>query len=104
MPNGLILDNARYLASHGGALQVRFPVIPKLNDSPENIEATADFCAELGEAVTLVQLLPYHKAGRIKYERLGRVYRLKNVEPPPESFMEKALEVFKAKGLPCQIH
>ncbi len=104
VPNGLILDNARYLAAHGGALQVRFPIIPKLNDSPENIAATADFCAELGEAVTLVQLLPYHQAGRMKYERLGRPYRLKNVVPPPEEFMEKALEVFKARGLPCQIH
>ncbi len=104
VPNQLILDNARYLASHGGALQIRFPVIPKLNDSPENIAATADFCAELGSAVQLVQLLPYHQAGRIKYERVGRTYRLKNVTPPPEAFMEKALEVFRAKGLPCQIH
>ena len=104
VPNALILDNARYIASHGGALQVRFPVIPKLNDSPENIAATADFCAELGEAVKLVQLLPYHQSGRVKYPRLGRVYRLKNVVPPSDAFMEKALEVFKAKGLPCQIH
>ena len=102
--NELILANARYIAANGGALQVRFPVIPKLNDSPENIAATADFCAELGEAVTLVQLLSYHKAGQVKYPRIGRVYRLKNVQPPSDAFMEKALEVFKAKGLPCQIH
>ena len=68
------------------------------------MEATADFCVSLGDAVTLVQLLPYHKSGRSKYERLGRPYRLTNVEPPPESFMEKALELFQAKGLPAQIH
>ncbi len=104
VPNTLILDNARYIASHGGALQVRFPVIPKLNDSPENIAATADFCAELGDAVKLVQLLPYHQAGRVKYPRLGWTYRLQNVAPPSDAFMEKALEVFKARGLPCQIH
>ena len=104
VPNKLILDNARYIAAHGGALQVRFPVIPKLNDSPENIAATADFCVELGDAVQLVQLLPYHKAGQVKYPRLGRTYRLKNVSPPSDAFMEKALEVFKARGLPCQIH
>ena len=58
----------------------------------------------LGEAVELVQLLPYHKSGRSKYDRLGRPYRLTNVEPPPDSFMEKALELFRAKGLPAQIH
>ncbi len=104
VPNELILDNARYLSSAGGALQVRMPVIPKLNASRANLEATADFCAELGSAVKLVQLLPYHQAGRMKYERLGRPYRLKNVEPPADAFMERALEIFAARGLPCQIH
>ena len=79
-------------------------MIPKLNDSRENIEATADFCRELGAAVKLVQLLPYHQAGRMKYERLGRPYRLKNVEPPSDAFMEKVLEVFTARDLPAQIH
>ena len=104
VPNELILDNARALAKNGAALQIRYPIIPKLNDSAENIRKTAEFCAELGEAVQLVQLLPYHKAGRSKYERLGWPYRLKNVEPPPDAFMEQALEVFKAMGLPAQIH
>lgn len=104
VPNELILENARFLASHGGALQVRFPIIPKLNDSWENIRATAEFCATLGDAVKLVQLLPYHKAGRMKYDRIGWRYRLTNVEPPPDAFMEKALELFTGLGLPAQIH
>jgi pyruvate formate lyase activating enzyme len=104
VPNEIIHENARLLAGHGKALQIRIPVIPRFNDDEENIRATAEFCAGLGSAVQLVQLLPYHQAGRIKYERVGRTYRLKNVTPPPEAFMEKALEVFRAKGLPCQIH
>ncbi len=104
VPNELILNNARLLAAHGAKLQIRYPVIPKLNDSRENMKATADFCLSLGEAVTLVQLLPYHKSGRSKYERLDRPYRLTNVEPPPESFMQEALELFVSKGLPAQIH
>lgn len=104
VPNELILENARFLASHGGALQIRFPIIPKLNDSAENLRATAEFCLELGDAVKLVQLLPYHKAGRGKYERLGWKYRLTNVEPPSEDFMQQALELFQGMGLPAQIH
>lgn len=104
VPNELILENARFLASHGGALQIRFPIIPKLNDSAENLRATAAFCVELGDAVKLVQLLPYHKAGRGKYERLGWKYRLTNVEPPTEDFMQQALELFQGMGLPAQIH
>ena len=104
VPNEPILENARFLAENGGALQIRMPVIPKLNASRANLEATADFCRELGSAVKLVQLLPYHQAGRMKYERLGRPYRLKNVEPPPDAFMEEALKLFQARGLPVQIH
>ena len=58
----------------------------------------------LGEAVKLVQLLPYHKAGRGKYERLGWKYKLTNVEPPSEEFMQRALELFRSYGLPAQVH
>lgn len=104
VPNELILLNARFLAEHGGALQIRVPVIPKLTDKEDNLRATAAFCASLGEAVKLVQLLPYHKTGRMKYDRLGWHYQLSNVEPPEEAFMLKALEMFQCYGLNCQLH
>lgn len=111
--NELILANARFLAENGAALQIRVPVIPKLNDKEENLRATAEFCAALntyskaaghGEAVKLVQLLPYHATGRMKYERLGWRYKLKNVQPPPDSFMDNTLELFKSCGLNAQLH
>lgn len=102
--NERILDNARFLAEHGGALQIRVPVIPKLNDQESNLRSTAAFCAALGDAVKLVQLLPYHKTGRMKYDRLGWRYKLTNVEPPEDAFMLNALEMFKSYGLSCQLH
>ncbi|MDR0917139.1 MAG: glycyl-radical enzyme activating protein [Oscillospiraceae bacterium] len=102
--NELILSNARFLAEHGAALQIRVPVIPKLNDGEENLRRAAEFCASLGDAVTLVQLLPYHKSGRMKYERLGWKYKLTNVEPPDDEFMQKALELFQGYGLNAQLH
>jgi len=104
VPNEPILKNATFLSEHNGALQIRVPVIPKLNDKESNLKATAEFCATLGDAVKLVQLLPYHKAGRMKYDRLGWRYRLVNVEPPDDTFMEKTLEMFKSYGLPAQLH
>jgi pyruvate formate lyase activating enzyme len=104
VPNELILDNARFLAECGGALQIRVPVIPKLTDSETNLRRTAEFCESLGEAVKLVQLLPYHKTGRMKYDRLGWRYKLTNVEPPDEAFMLKTLEMFQNTGLNCQLY
>ncbi|MDR0858777.1 MAG: glycyl-radical enzyme activating protein [Oscillospiraceae bacterium] len=105
VPNELILENARFLAQHGAALQIRVPVIPKLSDSEVNLRATAEFCASLPrDSVKLVQLLPYHKTGRMKYERLGRKYKITNVEPPNDEFMQKTLELFKSYGLNAQLH
>ena len=102
--NELILENARFLANNGGALQIRVPVIPKLSDQEENLHKTAQLCTTLGDAVKLVQLLPYHATGRMKYERLGWNYKLKNVVAPDDEFMEKALELFLSYGLKAQLH
>lgn len=104
VPNEPILENARFLAEHGGALQIRIPVIPKLTDKETNLRQTAEFCASLGDAVKLVQLLPYHKTGRMKYDRLGWRYRMTNVEPPDDEFMLKTLEMFQSYGLNSQLH
>lgn len=104
VPNEPILENARFLAQNGGALQIRVPVIPKFNADKDNLCKTAAFCAELGDAVKLVQLLPYHKMGRAKYDRIGWHYKLVNVEPPQEEFMQEALQLFLSYGLNCQLH
>ena len=103
VPNERILDNARRLAGAGARFQIRFPIIPKLNDSEENIRATAAFCVEIQDALDAVQLLPYHRAGESKYLRLGRPYRLTNVDPPSDEAMQEHLKVFTDLGLPAQI-
>jgi pyruvate formate lyase activating enzyme len=102
VPNELIHENARILAKNGARFQIRFPVIPKLNDSAENVEATARFCLEIKDAIDVVQILPFHRLGGSKYERLGLKYRM-NVNPPDGETMKRHLEVFTALGLPAQI-
>jgi len=103
VPNELILENARKIAAAGGRIQFRFPMIPKLNATEENIRATAAFCLELMDAIDTVQLLPYHKMGEAKYLRLGQKYRITNVEPPSAEFMEQQLAYFRSLGLPARI-
>ena len=102
--NETILQNARFLADNGAALQIRIPIIPKLTDSKENLEAAAEFCVSLGDAIKLVQLLPYHATGRMKYDRLGWKYKITNIDPPDEEYMHMALEMFKSHGLNCQLY
>ncbi len=104
VPNELIHENARAIVKAGGRLQVRYPMIPKLNAGAENVKATAEFCKEIEAGIDVVQLLPYHKLGKMKYDRLGWDYRLKNVEPPTDEFMQESLALFQSYGLNAMIH
>jgi len=104
VPNEQILENAKLIAANGGKFQIRVPVIPKLNDDEKNLRATAEFAKELGAAVVDLQLLPYHKLGSAKYTRIGRNYKLTNVEPPDDGRMHEILDMFLAYDLPARIH
>jgi pyruvate formate lyase activating enzyme len=103
-PNELILENAKKMAAAGAAIQIRIPVVPGYNDSEENLRAASRFCLELGQAVTLVQILPYHRLGLVKYERLQRKYALPDLMPPAAETMEAHKKLIESYGLKVQIH
>jgi pyruvate formate lyase activating enzyme len=104
VPNELIHENAIRISKNGGKFQIRVPVIPKLNDSSENMKAVAEFCLKLGDAVVDLQLLPYHKLGAAKYTRIGKTYPLRNSEPPSDETMREHLSFMLSHGLPAHIH
>ena len=103
--NERILDNARRLAAAGAKFQIRIPVIPLFNDSEENIRATAEFCAkELGpDAVTVVQLLPYHNLGVSKHLRISDEPVAEATVPSDEK-MQRLKEIVESCGVPATIH
>jgi pyruvate formate lyase activating enzyme len=105
VPNEQIHQNARLIAENGGKFQIRVPVVPGYNDSPENLEAVAAFVKELGNAVEVVQVLPYHSFGKMKYERIQLPYPIPDsVESPTPEESEAHLEIFRKKGLPVILH
>lgn len=87
--NELILANLRELARRGSAIIIRLPLIPGINDDPENIRRTGEFVASLARPCP-INILPYHRAGIAKYTKLGRAYPLPEVEPPAEGRLEEA--------------
>ena len=103
VPNELILENARKIAENGGKMQIRIPVIPMFNDDEENIRKTAEFCVSVRDAVTLVQLLPYHNMGVMKYLRISDK-PVMEATPPTDEYMNKLLAIMEEYGLPAQIH
>ncbi len=98
--NELILDNARRIHRELTIpMFARVPVVPGYNDSVENIKATAEFIAgELGNS-THVHLLPYHRLGETKYERLEETEKAVLIEPPDEQHISKWIEIFESFSL-----
>lgn len=96
--NELILANLRELASRGAAIIVRFPLIPGINDDPENIRRIGEFVASLARPCP-INILPYHRAGIAKYAKLGRAYPLPEIEPPTEERLAEAARALAEFGL-----
>jgi pyruvate formate lyase activating enzyme len=61
----------------------RSPLIPGVNDDEEHIRSVLAFIRPHPNVVDY-QLLPYHRFGTSKYGFLGRVYELKDFEPPSD--------------------
>ncbi|MBU2490389.1 MAG: glycyl-radical enzyme activating protein [Proteobacteria bacterium] len=72
--NEVILENAAKIAALGKPMRIRVPVIPGVNDSRENWQATARFVESLGDVVSGVDLLPYHPWAGGKYRAFGMEY------------------------------
>jgi pyruvate formate lyase activating enzyme len=104
VPNELILENARKIAEAGGKMQIRIPVIPQYNDSTENIKAAGEFCQSLGSAVTVIQLLPYHNLGVMKYERITENIVALEAKPPSDRKIASLKQLLEEMGLNVTVH
>ena len=104
VPNELILENAKKIAAAGGKLVIRVPVMPMYNDSVEMFDKLGKFVVELGDAVDVVQLLPYHTLGTVKWERLGQSGPVVEAVPPSDELIQARKEQLEAMGLNVIIH
>lgn len=102
--NKLILDNVKKIYHECRIpLLARVPVVPGYTDSVENIETTAKFIIdELGKDVK-VHLLPYHRLGETKYERLECLSKCTSIQPPGEDYMLTLKELVESYGLTVYI-
>lgn len=100
--NELILDNLRWLAEHHPKVIVRVPIIPGINDDEENLSQLGYFVTSL-KRVNELHILPYHKAGADKYQRLGLKYKLPDIETPDNERMEQIRSRLEQFGLKVKI-
>jgi len=104
VPNERILENARKIAAHGGKFQIRIPVMPLYTDSAEVFDAIGKFILELKSAVEVVQILPYHSLGTVKWERLQKNAPVFAAKPPSAELIEARKKQLEDMGLNVVIH
>ncbi|MGD0696148.1 MAG: glycyl-radical enzyme activating protein [Terriglobia bacterium] len=84
--NDLILENLRTLAEIGSKVIVRIPIIPGVNDEDSDIAALSAFLSGLD--LRRIDLLPYHRIGSDKYNRLHLRYEVEDIIPPTAEHTE----------------
>jgi pyruvate formate lyase activating enzyme len=91
--NKLILENLRKLCAHHTDVVVRVPVIPEFNYNYDTLLGMARYAWEAGART--INLLPYHRLGRCKYENLGRVYTQPDLEVDEAELKEWCAQIEK---------
>ncbi len=99
--NQLILANLKKLAASDSKIRIRVPIIPGINDDEENIKAMGAFLSSLH--LKEVFLLPYHNIAADKYRRLGKTYRLEDLQPLTNKQMDELSQVLVPFGIKAKI-
>ena len=95
--NDLIKNNLFKLAQGNNEIIIRIPVIPGINDDIDNFKNTGRFLKDLD--IKKVHLLPYHRTGVDKYERLDKEYQLSNIDKIPQEKINKLGDILKDMNL-----
>ena len=86
---------ARYLCKKQIPLRIRHVLVPGLTDGEAHLLSLGRLLGELQSSGVLegFELLPYHRMGEGKYEKLGIPYTLPGVEPPTAEEIARAYEI-----------
>lgn len=101
--NKIIMDNLILLCGSGRLAKkiiIRTPCIPKVNDSPEDIKAIAEFVKSLG--IPAMQLMPYNSMAGEKYRWIGKDYSLPDIKTRDNEYYEelnRIIESMKIKAI-----
>lgn len=98
--NEKILRNIAGLGTLAGSrdIVIRIPVIGGVNNSEENIKASAAYVKSvLPEA--RMELLPYHRLGQVKYEALGLPFGQEGFYTPDKEEMNRLKALVREQGI-----
>lgn len=107
-----VLDNLRYLIGNRNEVILRFPVIPGITDTNENIRDLKELIVSLlpchpdtlsPSRPVSIDLLPYHDSARNKYYRLERENKLPDLGKMKPENMQMIARELESTGIHVRI-
>jgi pyruvate formate lyase activating enzyme len=99
----LPLENFKKLSEDGVSIRCRVPVIPKFNDTENEMIDIINFAASL-KNIKNIDFIPYHRYGKGKYKSLSRNYDFSDKEYEiKEEKLKLFLQIAEGKGLKAEI-
>ncbi|MFX1451911.1 MAG: glycyl-radical enzyme activating protein [Promethearchaeota archaeon] len=100
--NEIILENIKKISELKKPIIIRYPLIPGYNDSIETVNKIGKFVQNL-EGVNEINIIPFHRLGESKYEKLDREWTMHEVEPPTTERLEEIKKILESYGLKVKI-
>jgi glycyl-radical enzyme activating protein len=100
--NDRILRNAERLKKEAVDFIIRVPVIGGVNDTEDNMNATALFLQD-APRLLYVELLPYHNMGVEKHDRLGKDTAQKQFSTPSKERLIELSQCFIKNGIKVRL-
>jgi len=98
--NRLILANLRRLYAAGKPIILRCPIVPGCNDREDHFKGIVQLWQEM-PGLAGIEIMPYHRMGADKLDRLGKANdaRLKSAPPEPKT-IESWKSWLRERGVP----
>jgi len=90
------------MAKTGKPLIIRVPVVPKVNDTAEEIREIAQFVRTFPN-LEYLELLPFHRFGESKYHALGADYPASCLRIPARDKMTKLVVAVRKVGIKVRV-
>ncbi len=95
--NKLILNNLIMLDQMGKEIEIRYPLIPTMNDDEADLLQMLAFLQRLKIRYP-INILPYHKIGSQKYKRFGIEHKMDGIEEPSNEQIDRVKKMIEEAG------
>lgn len=92
--NAPIIENLMALPTGKPEVYIRIPVIPGFNNTMEDMIGIRDVIGKVKARVVRIDLLPFHRLGRQKYEALGMASPPAFEPEPVQDTIDQFMQVF----------